>query len=57
MISPQCAALARLRWFTGKEDALKELLLEIIRPNDHPVLLLPEWYQLTSSEISLTTQH
>ena len=44
IIAPAYAALARLKWFVGKEDTLRELLLEVIRSNDFPVFLLPEWY-------------
>lgn len=43
VIAPAYAALARLKWFVGKEDTLRELLLEVIRSNDFPVFLLPEW--------------
>jgi hypothetical protein len=44
IIAPAYAALARLKWFVGKEDTLRELLLEVIRSTDFPVFLLPEWY-------------
>jgi hypothetical protein len=44
IISPPYAALVRLKWFVGKEDVLRELLLEVIRSNDFHAFLLPEWY-------------
>lgn len=39
MISPQYSALVKLSWWTGDEAALRLVLLEVVRANDHDSFL------------------
>lgn len=50
VVSPQYLALLRLKWFCGSERAQRDLFIEIIRPNDSCVAILPEWYPTFPAE-------
>jgi hypothetical protein len=46
VVSPQYSALSRLSWWSGDEAALRLLLLEVVRANDHDSFIrrYPQWY-------------
>lgn len=45
VVSPQYSALSRLSWWSGDEAALRLLLLEVVRANDHDSFIrrYPQW--------------
>jgi hypothetical protein len=45
VVSPQYSALSRLSWWSGDDAALRLLLLEVVRANDHDAFIkrYPQW--------------